>query len=80
LSTVAAVGAMHCKHLPTRLFILLDSGMIQPEPSKKAPAGKFWKVLSTRICYNTILVILVHSGWYLSMGFLHVEKTLAYSK
>jgi len=28
------------------------------------------KVQSTRIHYKTILVILVHSGWYLSMRFL----------
>jgi hypothetical protein len=30
--------------------------------------------------YNTILVIPVHSGWYLSMRFLQVEKAHTYSK
>ncbi len=32
------------------------------------------KVQSTGMRYNTILVILVHSGWYLSTRFLQVEK------
>ncbi len=38
------------------------------------------KVQSTRIHYKTILVILVHSGWYLSTRFLQVEKVRTYSK
>ena len=38
------------------------------------------KVQSTGMGYNTILVILVHSGWYLSTRFVHVEKARTYSK
>ena len=41
-----------------------------------------WNVNETSIemCYSTILDIRVHSGWYLSTRFLHVEKTRTYSK
>ena len=35
---------------------------------------------STGMCYNTILEIPVHFGWYLSNRFLHVEKARTYSK
>ena len=35
---------------------------------------------STGMCYNTILDIPVHSGWYLLTRFLHVEKARTYSK
>ena len=38
------------------------------------------KVRSTGMCYNTILDMLVHSGWYLSTRFLHVENARTYSK
>jgi hypothetical protein len=32
------------------------------------------KIQSTGMCYNTILVVPVHAGWYLSMRFLHTYK------
>jgi hypothetical protein len=35
---------------------------------------------SSGMCYDTILDIPVHSGWYLSARFLHVEKASTYSK
>ena len=38
------------------------------------------KVRSTGMRNNTILVIPVHSGWYLSTRFLQVEKARTYSK
>jgi len=50
------------------------------EHGKKAPSGKNVKVQSTGMRNNTILVIPVHSDWYLSMRFLHVEKARTYSK
>jgi len=41
-----------------------------------------WNVTGTgtRMCYNTILDIPVHSGWYLSMRFLQVENARNYCK
>ena len=35
---------------------------------------------STGISYNAILDIPVHSGWYLPMRFLHIQKVPTYSK
>jgi hypothetical protein len=56
--------------------ILWNSDGIFP----KVTVGKNVKVRSTGMHYNTILVIPVHSGWYLSMRFLHVEMARTYSK
>ena len=64
----------------TRLCIPLDSGRIPTEVDQKAPSGKNVKA---GMHYNTILVIPVHSGWYLSTRFLNVERcvlTLSKSK
>ncbi len=58
----------------SRLCIPSDFRLIQ------SPSGKNAKVQSTRMGYVTILVLLVHSGWYLSMRFLQVEKARTYSK
>ncbi len=63
-----------------RLCIPLDSGRIPTEVGQKSPSGKNVKVRSTGMRYNTILVIPVHSGWYLSTRFLQVEKARTYSK
>ncbi len=63
-----------------RLCIPSDSDRIPTEVGQKSPAGKNVKVRSTGMHYNTILVVPVHSGWYLSTRFLQVEKVRTYSK
>ena len=59
-----------------RLCIPLDSGRIPTEVGQKSSSGKNVKVRSTGMCYNTILVLPAHSGWYLSTRFLQVEKAV----
>ncbi len=65
---------------PPRLCIPSEFRRIPMEFGQKSPAGKNVKVQSIGKRYNTILVISVHFGWYLSTWFLHVEKARTYSK
>ena len=54
---------------------------IPAELGQKSPSGKNVKAQSIGMHCNTIfLVAPVHSGWYLSMRFLQVEKARTYSK
>jgi hypothetical protein len=74
-------GSRGWAHLPSaRLCIPSDSGRIPTEVGQKSPSGNNVKVQSTGMRYNTILVIPVHSSWYLSTRFLQVEKARTYSK
>jgi hypothetical protein len=74
------VGRAVVVWLRARLCIPSDSGRIPSEVGQKSPSGKNVKVQSTGMHYNTILVIPVHSGFYLSTRFLQVEKARTYSK
>ena len=59
-----------------RLCIPPDSGRIPTELGQKSPSGKNVNARNTGMRYNTILVVPVHSDWYLSMRFLHVENAV----
>jgi hypothetical protein len=59
-----------------RLCILLEFRRIPTEVGQKSLAGKNVKVRSTGMRYNTIFVVPVHSGWYLSTRFLQVENAV----
>jgi hypothetical protein len=64
----------------SRLCIPSEFRRIPTEVGQQSPSGKKVKVQITGMCYNTILVILVYSSWYLSTRFLQVEKARTYSK
>jgi hypothetical protein len=48
--------------------------------AKSHPPERNMNETSTGMCYNTILDILVHSGWCLSTRFPQVENARTYSK